>query len=216
MQDKYMMQSVRLASLIQQQFGKTCNRKDLGVRQAGFWVLKTTAMPSALVELGFISALEEERFLNTEAGTSSMAKGIYNAFLIYKKENEVRLSSSDETLPAKPSVNLKLVKADTFPVQEKPVISSAGEIIFKVQLLTSTRLLSHNHAAIKGLKGVGHYVENGVYKYTYGASPDYNKVLKIKEEVTMRFKDAFVVAFNEEGARMNIHQAIKIFKEKMQ
>jgi N-acetylmuramoyl-L-alanine amidase len=216
MHDKYMKQSVQLASLIQQQFGKSCNRKDLGVHQAGFWVLRATAMPSALVELGFISTLEEERFLNTEAGTSSMAKGIYNAFLVYKKENEVKLSSSDETLPAKPSVNLKPVKADTFPAQEKPVTSSAGEIIFKVQFLTSTRLLPHNHAAMKRLKGVEHYVENEIYKYTYGASPDYNKVLKMKEEVSMRFKDAFVVAFREEGVRMNIHQAIKIFKEKIQ
>jgi N-acetylmuramoyl-L-alanine amidase len=216
MQDKYMMQSVRLASLIQQQFGKSCNRKDLGVHQAGFWVLKATAMPSALVELGFISTQEEERFLITEAGTSLMAKGIYNAFLVYKKENEVKLSSSGETLPAKSSVNLKPIKADTFPVHEKPATSSAGEIIFKVQFLTSTRLVPHNHAAMKGLKEVEHYVENGIYKYTYGASPDYNKVLKIKEEVAMRFKDAFVVAFREEGVRMNIHQAIKIFKEKMQ
>ncbi|KAA6351986.1 N-acetylmuramoyl-L-alanine amidase AmiC [termite gut metagenome] len=217
MHDKYMMQSVRFASLIQQQFGKSCNRKDLGVHQAGFWVLRATAMPSALVELGFISTLEEERFLNTEAGTSSMAKGIYNAFLIYKKEDEVKLSSSDETLPAKPSVNLKPVKADTFPVQEKPAAAAvAGEIIFKVQFLTSTLLLPHNHAAMKGLKEVEHYVENGIYKYTCGASPDYNKVLKIKGEVAMRFKDAFMVAFNEKGVRMDIHQAIKIFKEKMQ
>jgi N-acetylmuramoyl-L-alanine amidase len=145
-----------------------------------------------------------------------MAKGIYNAFSIYKKENEVKLSSSDETLPAKPSVNLKPIKADTFPVNEKSATSPAGEIIFKVQFLTSTRLLSHNHAAIKGLKDVEHYVENGIYKYTCGASPDYNKMLKIKGEVAMRFKDAFVVAFNEEGVRMNIHQAIKNFKEKMQ
>ncbi|KAA6350486.1 N-acetylmuramoyl-L-alanine amidase AmiC [termite gut metagenome] len=213
-QDQYMMQSVRLASLIQQQFGKSCNRKDLGVRQAGFWVLKATAMPSALVELGFISTLEEERFLNTEGGTSSMAKGIYNAFLIYKKESEVKLSSSGETLPTKPSVNLKPIKTDTFPIHEKPAISSAGEIIFKVQFLTSTRLLPHNHAAMKGLKEVEHYAENRIYKYTYGASPDYNKVLKTKGEVAMRFKDAFVVAFDEEGVRMNIHQAIEIFKEK--
>jgi N-acetylmuramoyl-L-alanine amidase len=145
-----------------------------------------------------------------------MAKGIYNAFLIYKKENEVKLSSSNETLQAKPSVNLKPIKADTFlpPVHEKSTSPSADEIIFKVQFLTSTRLLPHNHAAMKGLKEVEHYVENGIYKYTYGASPDYNKVLKMKEEVSMRFKDAFVVAFREEGVRMNIHQAIKIFKEK--
>jgi N-acetylmuramoyl-L-alanine amidase len=218
MQDKYMMQSVHFASLIQQQFGENCNRKNLGVRQAGFWVLRATAMPSALVELGFISTQEEERFLNTEAGTSSMAKGIYNAFLIYKKENEVKLpSSSDENLQTRPTANLKPVKTDTFPVQEKQAAPApTGEIIFKVQFLTSNRLLPHNHPSMKGLKGVEHYVENGIYKYTCSASPDYNKVLKTKKEVATRFKDAFVVAFNGKGVKMDIHQTIKTFKEKKQ
>jgi N-acetylmuramoyl-L-alanine amidase len=196
-QDKYMMQSVRLASLVQQHFKGTCSRKDLGVHQAGFLVLKNTTMPSVLIELGFISTLAEERFLNTETGASTMAKGIYNAFLVYKSENQVKLSDeSRRTLSGTSS---------------KP--ASTSEIIFKVQFLISTRLLPQNHADINGLKGVEHYKEKGIYKYTCGASPDYNKVLKTKKEVTTRYKDAFIIAFRD-GKRMDIHQAIRIFKEK--
>jgi N-acetylmuramoyl-L-alanine amidase len=196
-QDKYMMQSVRLASLVQRQFKGTCNRKDLGVHQAGFLVLKNTTMPSVLIELGFISTLAEERFLNTEAGASTMVRGIYNAFLVYKSENQVKLSGeSRRTLSGTSS---------------KP--ASTDEIIFKLQFLTSTRLLPQNHADIKGLKGVEHYKENGIYKYTCGASPDYNKVLKTQKEVATRYKDAFIIAFRD-GKRMDIHQAIRIFKEK--
>ncbi|KAA6333624.1 N-acetylmuramoyl-L-alanine amidase AmiA [termite gut metagenome] len=198
MQDKYMMQSVRLASLVQQQFKGACNRKDLGVHQAGFLVLKNTTMPSVLVELGFISTLAEERFLNTEAGASTMAKGIYNAFLIYKNENQPKLSGES-----------RRTVSETSP---KPA-ASASEILFKVQFLTSTRLLPQTHANMKGLKGVEHYKENGIYKYTCGASPDYNKVLKMQKEVAVRFKDAFIIAFRD-GERMDIHQAIRIFKEK--
>ncbi|KAA6334270.1 N-acetylmuramoyl-L-alanine amidase AmiA, partial [termite gut metagenome] len=197
MQDKYMMQSVRLASLIQQQFKGTCNRKDLGVHQAGFLVLKNTTMPSVLVELGFISTLAEERFLNTEAGASTMAKGIYNAFLTYKNENQLKLSGESRRTVSGTS--------------SKPV--STGEVVFKVQFLTSTQLLSQTHANMKGLKGVEHYKENGIYKYTCGASPDYNKVLKTQKEVAVRFKDAFIIAFSD-GKKMDIHQAISIFKEK--
>lgn len=85
MQDKYMEQSVHLASLVQKQFRHTCKRVDRGVHQAGFLVLKASAMPSILVELGFISTPEEERYLNSEAGANTMAKGIYHAFLNYKK-----------------------------------------------------------------------------------------------------------------------------------
>ena len=76
MQDKYMEQSVHLASLVQKQFRHTCRRVDRGVHQAGFLVLKASAMPSILVELGFISTPEEERYLNSEAGANTMAKGI--------------------------------------------------------------------------------------------------------------------------------------------
>jgi N-acetylmuramoyl-L-alanine amidase len=60
MQDKYMEQSVHLASLMQKQFRQTCRRADRGVHQAGFLVLKASAMPSILIELGFISTTEEE------------------------------------------------------------------------------------------------------------------------------------------------------------
>ena len=79
MQDKYMEQSVHLASLVQKQFRHTCKRVDRGVHQAGFLVLKASAMPSILVELGFISTPEEERYLNSEAGANTMANGIYRA-----------------------------------------------------------------------------------------------------------------------------------------
>ena len=58
MQDKYMSQSVHLASLVQKHFRQTCKRTDRGVHQAGFLVLKASAMPSILVELGFISTPE--------------------------------------------------------------------------------------------------------------------------------------------------------------
>ena len=54
-----MSQSVHLASLVQKEFRHTCKRADRGVHQAGFLVLKASAMPSILVELGFISNPEE-------------------------------------------------------------------------------------------------------------------------------------------------------------
>lgn len=98
MQDKYMSQSVHLASLVQKHFRNTCRRVDRGVHQAGFLVLKASAMPSILVELGFISTPEEERYLNTDAGTGTLADGIFRAFLTYKREQEIRLNGSSQTI----------------------------------------------------------------------------------------------------------------------
>lgn len=98
MQDKYMEQSVHLASLVQKQFRHHCKRIDRGVHQAGFLVLKASAMPSILVELGFISTPEEERYLNTDEGTTTLSRGIYRAFLAYKREHEIRLTGASRTI----------------------------------------------------------------------------------------------------------------------
>ena len=203
MQDKYMEQSVHLASLVQKEFGKTGKRVDRGVHQAGFLVLKASAMPSILIELGFISTPAEERFLNTEAGASSMAKSIYNAFLRYKHEYALRHSDFVETQ----SSHTEVPKAEAIP---EP---TGGEIVFKVQILTSKTVLNTNDKRLKGVKNVDYYYEKGLYKYTTGASTDYNQALRTKRSLTEKFKDAFVIAFKG-NQKMDITQAINEFKSK--
>ena len=66
---------------------------------------------------------------------------------------------------------------------------------------------------MKGLKGVDYYKEKGIYKYTYGASADYNKVLRTKRSITAQFKDAFIIAFRN-GEKMNVNEAIAEFKKR--
>ena len=236
MQDKYMEQSVHLASLIQKQFRHTCKRVDRGVHQAGFLVLKASAMPSILVELGFISTPEEERYLNSEEGTGTLAKGIYRAFLTYKKEHEIRLTGVSRTIIPDDEEMSENELAAQQPKEEKPdsapdqtelvaqakpqqrpiTVESAtnsGEITFKIQILTSSSPLTKNDKRLKGLKDVDYYKEKGLYKYTYGASTDYNKVLRNKRAITDKFKDAFIIAFRD-GEKMNINAAIAEFKKK--
>ena len=236
MQDKYMEQSVHLASLIQKQFRHTCKRVDGGVHQAGFLVLKASAMPSILVELGFISTPEEERYLNSEEGTGTLAKGIYRAFLTYKKEHEIRLTGVSRTIIPDDEEMSENELAAQQPKEEKPdsapdqtelvaqakpqqrpiTVESAtnsGEITFKIQILTSSSPLTKNDKRLKGLKDVDYYKEKGLYKYTYGASTDYNKVLRSKRAITDKFKDAFIIAFRD-GEKMNINAAIAEFKKK--
>ena len=85
MTDKNMESSVKLASLIQKQFRSTAGRKDKGVHQAGFLVLRATSMPSVLIELGYINNASEATYLTSTAGVNTLAKSIYNAFVAYKK-----------------------------------------------------------------------------------------------------------------------------------
>lgn len=130
MQDKHMEQSISLASMVQSEF-KKCNRKDRGVQQAGFWVLKTTAMPAVLVEVGFISNKEEEKYLNSAEGQDALANAIYKAFCSFKKDFEKKSSGavaasgstakpqSATTAPAKPATAPKPAPQST-ATESKP------------------------------------------------------------------------------------------------
>lgn len=216
MQDKYMEQSVHLASLMQKQFRHTCKRLDRGVHQAGFLVLKASAMPSILIELGFISTPEEERYLNSETGATTMAKGIYHAFLNYKREHEIRLTGVSKTVIPTEQKEQDIEKENDRPVTVQKVAESAtndNEITFKIQILTSSKPLAKNDKRLKGLKGVDYYKEKDIYKYTYGASGNYNKVLRTKRTITAKFKDAFIIAFRD-GEKMNVNEAIAEFKKR--
>ncbi len=86
-QDHNMAQSVEMAKYVQRRTCASAGRIDKGVKQAGFLVLRETSMPSCLIELGFISTPDEERFLNTTSGVNQLAQGIYQAFLDYKRKN---------------------------------------------------------------------------------------------------------------------------------
>lgn len=224
MQDKYMEQSVHLASLVQKQFRSHCNRGDRGVHQAGFLVLKASAMPSILVELGFISTPAEERYLNSENGSTTLARGIYRAFLSYKREQEIRLTGASRTIipnddpaPAIAAETKAVAEAPDKKTASRPVVVESAtndeDITFKVQILTSSRPLTKNDARLKGLKGVDYYKEGGVYKYTYGASSDYNKVARTRRNISGQFKDAFIIAFKK-GEKINVHEAINEFKKR--
>ena len=94
LQDNNMAKSVELAKLVQTNVCATANRPNKGVKQAGFLVLRKTSMPSCLIELGYISTSDEERFLNNETHVDEMARGIYQAFIKYKSHYGSGSSSS--------------------------------------------------------------------------------------------------------------------------
>lgn len=113
MQDKNMQRSVDLATFIQNKTCQAADRPSRGVKQAGFLVLRETSMPSCLVELGFITTPAEEKLLSEDVTIDNIAKGIYNAFVEYKKKYDNNI-----TVPYKaeePTINI----VDVVPGQEK-------------------------------------------------------------------------------------------------
>lgn len=87
-QNTYINNSLDLAGKIEHQFQNRVQRKSRGVKQAGYLVLWKTSMPSVLVELGFLTNSNEERYLNDELGQTYLASGIFRAVRDYKTELE--------------------------------------------------------------------------------------------------------------------------------
>lgn len=112
MQDKFMKQSVDLATCIQRQYA-SAGRPNKGVHQAGFLVLRNTSMPSVLTELGFITTPSEEAYLNSQQGVTELSRSIYNGFLAYRRMHQRGVND----IPA----NLPLQVAAANDVVQKPV-----------------------------------------------------------------------------------------------
>lgn len=205
-----MEMSVKLAQMVQEGMVKGSALYDRGVSSAGFLVLHRTVMPSILVELGFISNSKDEGVIASKAGQQKLAKGIFNGFseyyTLYAKDKEIKKESTPA--PKKESSKSKVQKRED--VQEKPAQQSKSPV-FKIQFLTSDKKLASNDKRLKGLKA-DYYKENGIYKYTYGESEDYEAILKMKKQIAGKFKDAFIIAFLD-GRKINTSEAIGIYKK---
>jgi N-acetylmuramoyl-L-alanine amidase len=77
--------SYTIASYVQDEF-KKAGRNDKGVLQRnnkGIWVLQATGMPSILVETGYLTNKEEEKYLNSEDGQNEVVSNIVSALKRY-------------------------------------------------------------------------------------------------------------------------------------
>jgi N-acetylmuramoyl-L-alanine amidase len=86
---RYQVKSIKLASLINDEIATT-DRDALGTNQRakGIWVLQATNMPAVLVETGFITNYNDERYLNSDKGQQEIAECITRAVKQYKEQLE--------------------------------------------------------------------------------------------------------------------------------
>lgn len=314
-QSRHLNQSISLASSIQNEFVSVAERTDKGVRQAGFWVLAATSMPSVLVELDFICNPDQEKFLTSESGQNKMAKALYNAFYKYKNSSDKKIESivsapdnnklNNKTKQSKkkeekaenlsnqsneiyvessyPSTT-KTVSPDNYkysvlkeekskktkktkkrensntetdtqsagyqrqrtPVFENETETRSGfqtentesslsakerdsledkrvesafskynsgkkqyqdsesendkkkdKTIYKIQLLSSAKIIPTGSRLLKSLNPVSYYKDKGVYKYTYGNYTSRSEAQKVlNKKIRPLFKEAFIVAFS--------------------
>lgn len=205
MQNKYMEQSVSLASEIQKCF-VSAKRSDRGVRQAGFLVLRKTSMPSVLVELGYITNADEARYMKSASGQHELTTALYSAFVKHKREHDRKKGALTNVANVSPGVKVVSASTETEQklVEAKSTVTKVkvGVTVYKIQILTADKKLPANSKRFKGYKDIECYMENGVYKYTYGESTDFKAIQKQYRTVAKDFKDAFVVTFRD-GKRVN-------------
>jgi N-acetylmuramoyl-L-alanine amidase len=87
-QSAYVRYSELFADMLQQEISERLELVNNGVKQAGFYVLVGASMPNVLVETGYLSNREEERFLRGAHGQQRVAEAIFSSVKRYKTEYE--------------------------------------------------------------------------------------------------------------------------------
>ena len=193
-QNAFLDQSLMFADLIVKDAVNSIHVKSRGVKQAGFVVLYRTTMPSVLIELGFLSNAEEEKFLGNQEGQQQLAQTIFNSFSKYKERRDKIDGVVSQSSTNKNNTN-----------------SNAGttDIKFRIQIATSQKKVETKPYNFKGIKDVDMYISGKFYKYIVG---NYDNVEQAKErlkEVKEKgYSTAFIIAF-ENGKRISIKEALK-------
>jgi N-acetylmuramoyl-L-alanine amidase len=188
MQNTFKEQSTWLASNIQDQFKNRAGRTDLGVKQAGFWVLFMTSMPSVLVETGFITNPEEERYLNSKEGQEYIASAIFRASCDYINDvdKKSQISTSVETE--------SLITADS-AITESP--SPDDELTFMIQIISSAERKEVKPENFKGIKEVIEIPADDRFRYVTGSFVNYTDAVEYRKKIGNVYPDAFVIAVKD-------------------
>lgn len=207
LQNTYLEQSLNFASFVEHEFETKALRKSRGVKQAGFLVLWKTTMPSVLVEAGFLTNPQEEKYLMSTEGQEYIASAIYRAFKSYKTAIEeksqfvAKIDSNFQSQSSNPKVDL--ADSNTF----------VNSISFKVQIASSTNSIPVSSDFFKGFENIEEYKFDEYYKYTIGSTSDFEKIVKYKKIVEENFPDAFIIAIDENKNLIPLNEALNKIKQ---
>jgi N-acetylmuramoyl-L-alanine amidase len=224
MQNLYFEQSINFAAYVQNQFRDRASRKDRGVKQQGLLVLARTSMPGVLIETGFVTNPEEEKFLLSEQGQDYIASAIFRAFRDYRNMMESRnmyfasrISGDDTDVLHHP--------ADTFSASE-PVHDASGPytydggsavqgqslspVIFKIQILASATKVPLSDSRFRDYNKVTEYKVGKIYKYAVDGSGSYDEINANCKKLQEHFPGAFVIAVRDSSI-IPVAQALKEF-----
>ncbi len=232
MQNAFLDKSLAFAGKVQHQVVDNLHKFNRGVKQAGFLVLYKTAMPGVLIETGFISNPNDEKYLLSDKGQNQMVEAIFNAFKEYKYQVENRIPLKALPSDTASAVNTEVVKGNEYvPAIKESTKKTAGEVVnngypsevkpvaktdnsqvsYRVQFAMYPDSKPLDSQLFNGIDDVKMYRHAGAFKYTSGDFATMDEALLYRKKLIAKgYKDAFVVIFrdneritNEEAKRLN-------------
>ena len=197
-QSEYIGYALDFASKVQNEFEKSSERKNRGVKQAGFLVLSRTTMPSVLIEVGFLTNKKEEDYLISKKGKNEVSSSIFEAFKKYKKNIDFLASEVYSVM----SKNKNLT--DSSSERNKDLNN-----FLTVQFFASKDSINFNN---KNLNEdlIFNIYENNLFKYFYGKSLTYSDAKNIQNKMKLNgFFDSFIVGFIN-GNKTDLNKVLTI------
>ena len=209
MQNTYLNQSLKIAEEVESQFSTRANRKSRGVKQAPFYVISRTNMPSILIECGFLTNPQEEEFLHSDLGQDYIASAIFRAFRSYKESVEIK---DEKLFKDSVKVNSKIAKEINSKSKDISLLKKeevpSKELVFKIQIGTFLKSMLNQKQFI-ALKAEEFKI-NGTYKYFVTSGNNKNEAENLKNHLReIGFKGAFIVAFLN-GKQISTKEALNL------
>jgi len=226
----YLNNSILLADKVQKNLIRATKLRDRGVNQAGYWVLWSVSMPSILVEMGFLTNPNEEKYLSDDKNRQNIAEAIFQGFVSYYTQmtgNKVSLPDvlSDSDIEydktQKPishdnnndnySDSQSDKKMDIEEASLANTVVNPDGIRFMVQFMAVPEKIAFSDKRFRGIPNVNRFYEGNLWKYTAGNEPDLRSAKDILKEVKAKYPDAFIIAFKGEN-KIPVSEAVKLLK----
>jgi len=229
-QNKYLDQSIRLAAAVQSELKTICKRQDRGVKEASFLVLWRSAMPSILVEVGFLSHKEEELYLISEKGQNELALAMYNGFSKVSHLEQLKMpdlsnvihteppqtdtkttvspkNEENPTVKPSPKTENTEIKTITVETSSPPKSISASAVVYKVQMMAGNKKMEKTDPAFKNIPNIETEQIGNVYRYMHGNCSTFAEAQDLLTKTKAKgFSDAFIVAYKN-GTRITLQEA---------
>lgn len=200
-------QSLNIASCVHEELMKMGNKIDRKVQQGSLWVLKDAAMPSILLEIGFISNAEEERFMMSEGGQDKIASSIFRGFVAYKNKME---KSSGKPL-SKDRIEERPEIAENAETEVATVKPDNKEFFYAVQVASGVSRIKDPKVPGTG-EQVNELQTGDRYRYYIGEADCYDQVRKYHSKVKKDIDGCFIIAVYK-GAVISVAEALKLEKK---